>query len=1646
VFRASRALFIFVVAVSVGAVLTPALPANAASSGAVSITTSSAVTQASPATFNFDISWSCSGVAGDTCNNTRIVIPISLDNLTGGIEDIDSWAANITLPVSSVAGFTTVITPTPTQLLLTLTSTSSIPAGTQESILLAVRPHPSVGDGVGFRVGPVTMQGNNFTAVSSNNTLAASVTVRDLPAVDAVFLGASVTPPGTDLVANYEIYPNIAGVWNPTTNAWSSWSSQDNNRNSTDTAVEGSITIVNQLPVGTTFVSATGGGVHDPALNTVTWTNVSNVALLPFRVRASYPPNPPFRPTLTSTVTRTFTDTAGVVQSSTDSVTHSTTATVRLDPFVEKCGQGRVAPQGDVSPGGQCNPWWFSPTYAFSGDVARHTYTLSAARLLFGDVVTVSDWMPCFTNPVATPGPVTEGFASLAGCTNTTSTITELRLTAALGSASSSPIDYQSIRLYLSDGNFEDYDDTRRLPSFSPLPIFSSGAKVVGFEATLVPLIAPGTVQAVMVTRLTPGADRNMNLHNIGTVAVLNNGYFASRDAEGIGAVRRVVAATAIAGMAETFAGGVRTTSSSFGVWGLNPSAGMPTYTQVLPAGYRVVNNQLSSITMSGSSLSHYDVELIAEDLTTGRPAMVRVTPRAGTPAVPATADDAWPFVGVTLRIEATWGPPFGALTTESFTSLSGAVTQIDRCLQAFSPLVVNDPRDLDGDGLTGGDRGCLSLGGRIFLPVQSAATSTVSKLARDVTSSTWSGAGQTAVLASGAAEYRIRWQNNGTPTLSNIVLYDVFPHVGDTGTIVGQTGLRGSGFTPIFDGLTSAIPARVTVDYTASTNPCRPEVYPGLTPCVNDWTPNLALIGTANARGMRISLDGNWTAGQSADVTFRMLAPSGTPSGVPAWNTVASRASTVGGAMVPSETARTGIAMPADVRVAKTSAQSAAPVGIGDAIEYEITATNLLNSAANGVRIVDELTSMLQYAGAPSSITATIAGVAAGSARFDSATRQLVWDGNLGVGQTVTIRFTMQATSATPNAGGANSVVGTIGSLATNCVTGAEAGCTVSVVIVRPSVTIDKFAAATVEGSLIEPNTTVNWTYRVTNNGTEALDGLVVTDSRGVVVTCPATTLARAASMDCVGSGSAGSASPYENTGIVSGSGVLSGDSTTASDSWSVRIVPRAPAVSIVKDSANVTEGGTVAAESVITWRYTVTNTGTDTLRAVSVVDNQNVAVTCPATTLAPGASIVCTGSDSVGFGPGYTNIATVNAVGGFTATIVSAVDDWSVNVTPYSTGITIDKFAPAVVEASEVLPNTPVAWQYLVTNAGGEAIRSIVVVDDQGVAVTCPSATLAVGASMTCTGSGSVGAGPTYQNMGSVSGETVLTGTPVVAEDLWSIEVRNPVPTIAAVKGALNAVEGALTPALFTVDWQYTVVNTGEETLNGVVVTDDRGVVVSCPSTTLAVGASMTCTGSGSVGTGTSYTNLMRVTAAGAVSGVAVEASDPWTVPIDLPGASVRVLKDAIDIAAGDVVTRALMVTWSYEVVNMGGQPLRNVLVTDDQGVTVTCPATTLGIGESMVCTGIGSVGTGVRYTNIATALATPAWQGVPIEVADAWTTPLSGPVPSTPAGTPGLPGTGVDALIPLTLAGLLLAAGVFLASHRRWGTRAFGRRKLG
>jgi hypothetical protein len=75
-------------------------------------------------------------------------------------------------------------------------------------------------------------------------------------------------------------------------------------------------------------------------------------------------------------------------------------------------------------------------------------------------------------------------------------------------------------------------------------------------------------------------------------------------------------------------------------------------------------------------------------------------------------------------------------------------------------------------------------------------------------------------------------------------------------------------------------------------------------------------------------------------------------------------------------------------------------------------------------------------------------------------------------------------------------------------------------------------------------------------------------------------------------------------------------------------------------------------------------------------------------------------------------------------------------------------------------------------------------------------------------------------------------------------------------------------------TVTWTYVVTNHGLVPLANVAVADDKGVIVTCAQTTIAPGASVTCTGTG-VAVAGQYVNVGTATAD--AEGVQVSHSDP-------------------------------------------------------------------------------------------------------------------------------------------------------------------------
>ncbi len=91
---------------------------------------------------------------------------------------------------------------------------------------------------------------------------------------------------------------------------------------------------------------------------------------------------------------------------------------------------------------------------------------------------------------------------------------------------------------------------------------------------------------------------------------------------------------------------------------------------------------------------------------------------------------------------------------------------------------------------------------------------------------------------------------------------------------------------------------------------------------------------------------------------------------------------------------------------------------------------------------------------------------------------------------------------------------------------------------------------------------------------------------------------------------------------------------------------------------------------------------------------------------------------------------------------------------------------------------------------------------------------------------------------------------------------------------------------------------------------------------------------------------------------------------------------------------------VVWTYVVTNTGNVPLHDVTVTDDQGVEVTCPQTTLAVGEFMTCTATGTALLG-QYANLGTVVGYDDYGN---EVTDADPSHYYGKMDAPGTGTPG------------------------------------------
>jgi len=489
----------------------------------------------------------------------------------------------------------------------------------------------------------------------------------------------------------------------------------------------------------------------------------------------------------------------------------------------------------------------------------------------------------------------------------------------------------------------------------------------------------------------------------------------------------------------------------------------------------------------------------------------------------------------------------------------------------------------------------------------------------------------------------------------------------------------------------------------------------------------------------------------------------------------------------------------------------------------------------------------------------------------------------------------------------------------------------------------------------------TVSYSYLVTNVGNVTVHGIALSDNNdNDDLSCPQTTLAPTVSMTCTATHTFTQGELDANGSPAAGSGFLHNNVTAhsneAPDALGELDIPieQNPVMTIVKSSTTVSLSG----PQTVTYDYLVTNAGNVTLTGINLDDNNAGPVSCPSTSLGVGLSMTCHATHSFTQAELDANGSPIAATGflhnnvlGHSKEAPDAPGSLDIPIVQ-TAGMTVTKSsATTSLSASQT-----VTYDYEVKNTGNVTLTGINLVDDNAGAVTCPSTSVAVGASITChathsftqaeldaNGSPTAGSGVLHNNVTAHSNET-----PDATGSLDIPIVQSPALAVAKT----SATTSLSSPQ--TVTYDYVVSNTGNITLTGIGLVDDNAGAVTCPATSLAVGASMTChathsftqaeldaNGSPTAGSGLLHNGVT------AHSNEAPDAHGSLNIPI-VQNAELTVKKSSVTSSLSGPQT----VTYDYLVSNTGNVTLTGINLADNNAGAVTCPATSLAVGTSMTC----------------------------------------------------------------------------------------------
>ena len=275
--------------------------------------------------------------------------------------------------------------------------------------------------------------------------------------------------------------------------------------------------------------------------------------------------------------------------------------------------------------------------------------------------------------------------------------------------------------------------------------------------------------------------------------------------------------------------------------------------------------------------------------------------------------------------------------------------------------------------------------------------------------------AGEIAEIDPGAdGAYRFTISNAGNTPLTKVVAYDILPHLNDVGVGPASSQARGSHWKPNLnstawafesvkekpgrDPEVTAVPASdITVQYSTVPNPCRGEVLSaggamndapaGCTP--NAWGDAPADLTTIT--GFRLVMNRDIEPGEKIRFVATMTSP--VNANLIAWNSVAMSGGSMQNGKVsyllPNEAPKVGINVSTDVELKKTVSrvkmngdepvrdangipeiiESTEPIMPGDYMLYRITLDNKGPAVASGMTIKEVLPAGVEYVSAETRI-----------------------------------------------------------------------------------------------------------------------------------------------------------------------------------------------------------------------------------------------------------------------------------------------------------------------------------------------------------------------------------------------------------------------------------------------------------------------------------------------------------------------------------------------------------------------------------------------------------------------------------------------------------------------------------------------------